>query len=83
VQGDEAQFVSFGDKDKKRHVATNEPQHRKVSRTKKRLAGSHEGAGLVDDCGDAQSLLEGHMSAALFSKSLQSGVETSPLVCVL
>jgi hypothetical protein len=33
--GDEAQFVSFGDKDKKRHVATDEPQHRKVSRTKK------------------------------------------------
>lgn len=78
--GDEAQSVSFGDKDKKRHVATDEPQHRKVSRKKKRLADSHEGAGLVDDCGDAQSLSEGHMSPALFSKRLQAGVETSPLV---
>jgi hypothetical protein len=47
------------------------------------LADSHEGAELVDDCGDAQSLLEGNMSPALFSKSLQAGVETSPLVCVL
>jgi hypothetical protein len=44
------------------------------------LADSHEGAGLVDDCGDAQSLLEGHMSPALFPKSLQAGVESSPLV---